>query len=40
MVFNCGKCKCIHIGHGNVNKEYIMGVTILGEKDQLVLTLS
>ena len=37
MVFNFGKCKCIHVGHGNVSKEYFMGNTILGtsvkEKD-------
>ena len=37
MLFNFGKCKCIHIGHGNVSKEYFMGNTILGtsvkEKD-------
>ena len=45
MLFNFGKCKCIHIGHGNVNKEYFMIDTILGtsvkEKTweiQLVLT--
>ena len=30
MLFNFGKCKCIHIGHGNVSREYIMGNTILG----------
>ena len=37
MLFNFGKCKYIHIGHGNVSKEYFMGNTILGisvkEKD-------
>ena len=37
MLFNFGKCKCIHIGHGNVSREYFMGNTILGtsvkEKD-------
>ena len=22
MLFNFGKCKCIHIGHGNMDKEY------------------
>ena len=37
MLFNFGKYKCIHIGHGNVSKEYFMGNTILGtsvkEKD-------
>ena len=30
MLFNFDKCKCIHIGHGNVRKEYFMGNTILG----------
>ena len=37
MLFNFGKCKCIHIGYGNVRKEYFMANTILGtsvkEKD-------
>ena len=37
MLFNFGKCKCIHNGHGNVNREYFMGKIILGtsvkEKD-------
>ena len=22
MLLNCGKCKCIHIGHGNMGEEY------------------
>ena len=30
MLFNFGKCKCIHTKHGNVNKEYFMGDTMLG----------
>ena len=30
MLFNFGKCKCIHIGHGNVSREFFMGNTILG----------
>ena len=30
MLFNFGKCKCIHIGHGNMNKEYKMGDAVLG----------
>ena len=42
MLFNFGKCKCIHIGHGNMDEEYKMGDAVLGrttqEKD-LVLTL-
>ena len=37
ILFNFGKYKCIHIGHGNMSKEYFMGNTILGtsvkEKD-------
>ena len=37
MLFNFGKCKCIHIGHGNMDKEYKMGGAVLGrtthEKD-------
>jgi len=31
MLFNFGKCKCMHIGHGNVDEEYKMGDTILGK---------
>ena len=27
MLFNFGKCKCIHIGHGNMDEEYDLGVT-------------
>ena len=34
MIFNFGKCKCIHIGYGNVSKEYAMGNTILGTTDK------
>ena len=30
MLFYFGKCKCIHIGHGNVSKVYVIGNTILG----------
>ena len=30
MLFNFGKCKCIHIGHGNMNEEYKMGDAVLG----------
>ena len=37
MLFNFGKCKCLHIGHGNLNVKYKMGDTVLGttvkEKD-------
>ena len=30
MLLNCGKCKCIHIGHGNMDKEYKMRDAVLG----------
>ena len=30
MLFNFGKCKCIHIGHGNMDEEYEMGDVVLG----------
>ena len=30
MLFNIGKCKCIHIGHGNMDEEYKMGDAVLG----------
>ena len=37
MLFNFGKCKCLHTGHGNLNENYKMGDTVLGttvkEKD-------
>ena len=37
MLFNFGKYKCIHIGHGNMDVEYKMGDAVLGrttpEKD-------
>ena len=37
MLFNFGKCKCLHIGPGNANMNYEMGGTILSitekEKD-------
>ena len=37
MLFNFGKCKCLHTGHGNFNVNYKMGDTLLGtivkEKD-------
>ena len=37
MVFNFGKCKCLHTGHGNLNVNYKIGDTVLGttvkEKD-------
>ena len=37
MLFNFGKCKCLHTGHRNLNVNYKMGATVLGttvkEKD-------
>ena len=37
ILFNFGKCKCLHTGHGNLDKNYNMGDTVLGttvkEKD-------
>ena len=30
MLFNFGKCKYIHIGHVNMDKEYKMGDVVLG----------
>ena len=36
-LFNFGKCKCLHTGHGNLDVNYKMGDTVLGttikEKD-------
>ena len=34
MLFNFGKCKCIHIGHGNMDGEYKMGDAVLGRTTQ------
>ena len=34
MSFNFGKCKCIHIGHGNKAEEYKMGDAVLGRTIQ------
>ena len=28
MLFNFGKCKCLHTGHGNEDAQYIMGGTV------------
>ena len=33
-VINFGKCKCIHIGHGNMDEEYKMGDAVLGRTTQ------
>ena len=29
MLLNFGKCKCIHLGHGNMDEEYKMGDGVL-----------
>ena len=34
MLLNFGKCKCIHIGHGNMDEEYKMGDAALGRTTQ------
>ena len=34
MLFNFGKCKCIHIGHRNMDKEYKMEDAVLGRTTQ------
>ena len=34
MLLNFGKCKCIHIGHGNMDEEYKMGDFVLGRITQ------
>ena len=44
MLLNFGKCKCLHTGHGNLDKNYNMRDTVLGtttvkEKD-LEITIS
>ena len=30
QMFNFGKCKCLHTGHGNLDVNYEMGDTVLG----------
>ena len=34
MLFNFGKCKCIHIEHGNMDEEYKMGDAVLDRTTQ------
>ena len=34
ILFNFGKCKHIHIGHGNMDEEYKMGGAVLGRTTQ------
>ena len=43
MLFNFGKCKCLHTGHGNLNVNYKMGDTVLGttvKEKELGVTIS
>ena len=43
MLFNFGKCKCLHTGHGNEDAQYTMGGTILNttlKENDLGLTIS
>ena len=30
QMFNLGKCKCLHTGHGNLDINHNMGDTVLG----------
>ena len=34
MLFNFEKCKCVHIGHGNMDEEYKMGDAVLDRTTQ------
>ena len=34
MLLHFGKCKCIHIRHGNIDEEYKMGDAVLGRTTQ------
>ena len=34
MLLNFGKCKCIHIGNGNMDEEYKIGDAVLGRTTQ------
>ena len=43
MLFNLGKCKCLHTGHRNLNVNYKMGDTVLGttvKENDLGVTIS
>ncbi len=43
MLFNFGKCKCLHTGHGNEDAQYTMGGTVLNttlKEKELGLTIS
>ena len=34
MLFNYGKCKCLHTGHGNEDAQYTMGDTVLNKESK------
>ena len=34
-MFNFGKCKCLHTGHGNLDVNYKMGDNVLGKRTGL-----
>ena len=34
MLLNFGKCKCTHIGHGNMDEKFKMGDAVLGRTTQ------
>ena len=34
MLFNFGKCKCLHTGHGNLDVNYKMGYIVLGTTEK------
>ena len=43
MLFNFVKCKCVHIGHGNMDEEYKMRDVVLGrttQENDVVVTFS
>ena len=40
MMFNFGKCKCLHTGHGNLDVNYNMGDSVLGTTKDLGVTIS
>ena len=43
MLFNLGKCKCNHIGYGNMDEEYKIGDAVLGrttQENDLIVTFS
>ena len=43
MLFNFGKCKCLHTGHENLDINYTMGDTVVGttvKENDLGITIS